>query len=99
MEPVVLDYETFYHKKDYSIRGSGNWAYTHDPRFDAYMLSVYDGEQGWVGEPKDFNWDALEGKLLLAHNASFDSSVTRRLAELGTAPAEISKSPWQCTAN
>jgi DNA polymerase family A len=99
METVMLDYETFYHKKDYSIRGLGNWAYTHDPRFDAYMLSAYDGDEGWVGEPKDFNWEAVKGKLLLAHNASFDNSVTRRLVELGTAPAWLVDAPWQCTAN
>ncbi|QHI69856.1 DNA polymerase [Tichowtungia aerotolerans] len=41
----------------------------------------------WVGHPKDFQcWEKLEGALLLAHNAAFDSLVFRRLQELGVIP-------------
>jgi hypothetical protein len=97
MRPVTLDYETFYIKNEYSVKDLGNWRYTHDERFDPYLLSVYDGEQSWVGNPADFNWAALEGALLLAHNAGFDSSVTERLGELGKIP--VITNPWACTAN
>lgn len=103
--PTTLDYETYYKKstpKDpgYSIRGMGNWRYTHDERFDPYLISVFDGANEWVGHPRDFNWDALEGAdLLLAHNAGFDRAVTNSLVEQGRAPAFLAKMPWHCTAN
>jgi hypothetical protein len=101
MRTIALDYETFYKKGDYSVRDLGNWRYCHDERFDAFLLSVTDGTEKWVGHPKDFNWDAIEySDLLLAHNASFDSAVTNRLAELGVAPSWLKDYPyWQCTAN
>lgn len=40
----------------------------------------------FVGPPVDFNWNKLEGCLLLAHNASFDSVVTKALQEQGRIP-------------
>ena len=105
MQKVVsLDYETFYIKPTpknhggYSVKTKGNWAYCNDERFDPYLLSVFDGSDSWVGETKNFNWDAIgESDLLIAHNAGFDSAVTRRLGELGQAP--VLKNKWQCTAN
>lgn len=100
MSSIALDYETFYKTGNdgYTIKDLGNWRYCHDDRFDAFLLSVHDGENSWVGHPKDFNWDAIQPTdLLLAHNASFDSEVTRRLAELNLAPALPNQ--WQCTAN
>ncbi len=107
MNHICLDYETFYIKptaslkdpvtQNYSVARLGNWRYCNDHRFDAYMLSVYDGTETWVGSPKDLNWNALEGRLLTAHNAGFDSAVTTRLGELGITP-KISNE-WVCTAN
>src|SRR6267142_697420 len=101
MSIIALDYETFYSeskKNRYTISDLGNWRYCNDERFDPFLLSVHDGSNSWVGHPKDFNWGAIApNDLLVAHNASFDSAVTRRLAELGRAPALTNK--WQCTAN
>lgn len=101
MNIIALDYETFYSKNKknpYTISDLGNWRYVHDERFDAFLLSVHDGENSWCGHPKNFNWDAIQPQdLLLAHNASFDSAVTRRLTELGQAP--VISNAWQCTAN
>lgn len=95
---IALDYETYYKKADYSVRDLGNWGYCRDSRFDAYLLSVTDGSESWVGHPREFNWDAIAPEdLLIAHNAAFDSAVTRRLTELGIAPDL--KNRWQCTAN
>ena len=104
MKPVAVDYETYYVKSKptdpgYSVAKQGNWRYCNDERFDPYMLSVFDGSNSWVGNPKDFNWEAIRGNLLLAHNAGFDSAVTRRLVELGHAPAWLLEAKWQCTAN
>jgi len=97
MKAISIDYETFYIKDEYSIKDLGNWRYVNDDRFDPYFLTVYDGEQSWAGNPADFNWDALEGATLVAHNAGFDSAVTRRLGELGKIP--VINNPWRCTAN
>jgi hypothetical protein len=99
MNTIALDYETFY-SKDYSIRDLGNWRYCHDAEFDPYMLSIFDGERKWVGHPEEFNWDALRGSRIIAHNAAFDGSVTDRLIEDGLVPPWVrAELPWQCTAN
>ena len=88
MKIFSFDYETFY-SKDYSIRDLGNWAYTHHPEFEAYMLAVSCDEGEWVGSPKDFDWELLRGQLVIAHNAGFEQAVTDRLKELGIVPADL----------
>jgi len=77
----------------------GNWRYCNDDRFDPYLLSAYDGERRWVGHPRDFNWEAVRGATLLAHNAGFERAVTRRLIELGQAPDWVLNNEWHCTAD
>jgi DNA polymerase I-like protein with 3'-5' exonuclease and polymerase domains len=53
----------------------------------------------WVGHPKDFQcWEKLEGALLLAHNAAFDSLVFHRLQEQKIIPP-IQPAAWRCTAS
>ena len=96
MRTIAIDFETYY-DKECTVKRLGNWGYTRHPAFDAYMVSVTDGEQSWCGHPKDFNWDALADSLLLAHNAAFDSSVYDALVEKGLAPRLNVR--WQCTAN
>lgn len=100
MSTVACDFETYYKKKDYSVADLGNWRYTHDERFDPYLISVCD-EDGdhWAGEPKDFNWESLRGADLLAHNMSFDGAVLDRMIEMGQAPAWLLENKRQCTAN
>lgn len=101
MSVITIDFETFYRKgegKTPSIKAQGNWAYTHDPEFEALIVSVCDGEQSWAGEPKDFNWEALRGHTLVAHNAGFDRAVYRRLVEDGAAPAGLD-ADWRCSAD
>lgn len=99
----MLDFETYYLKGTptnnggYSVKELGNWRYCHDERFDPYLLSAYDGSSSWVGHPRDFNWNAVDGALLLAHNAAFEREICRTLAEQGKAP--VLKNEWQCTAN
>jgi len=99
---IGFDFETFYHKSKkgggYSITQMGDYAYTHSPRFDAYLLTVADDTETWAGHPRDFNFDALNGQTLVSHNAHFDSGVHDRLVELGIAPA-IKPAAWFCTAN
>lgn len=95
----AVDFETFY-SKDYSLKVMPTWAYVFDPhQFDAYMVSVA-GPSGfmWVGKPKDFDWSVLNGKILLHHNAGFDSLVVKRLQQDGVIP-EFSPAEVHCTAD
>lgn len=99
MKTIAIDFETFYDSdRDYSIKTMGAWHYTHDPRFDPYMLSACDGQHTWAGHPSTFNWNTLKGALVLSHNRYFDELVYRRLVELGKAPL-VEIAGWECTAN
>ena len=97
MRTIALDWETFYDKVC-SVKTLGNWAYTHHPDFQAYMVSVYDGNESWAGHPRELNWDALDGARLLSHNAAFDANVYIAEAERGNVPW-INIPEWHCTAN
>jgi hypothetical protein len=99
MNTYAIDYETFF-SDDYSIKDLGNWAYTHHKEFDAYMLSVA-GINGyrWVGNPRDFDWNILQGQELIAHNAGFELAVTERLRELGIVPANFTYAGLYDTAD
>jgi len=96
---VAIDYETFYSKKlKYSLTTSIAETYCKHHLFDPYMLAVHDATQSWVGHPRDFNWAALEGRDVVAHNSYFEESVTAELIERGLIPKFTPKS-WSCTAN
>ena len=98
--PAVLavDFETYY-DRDYSLKKMDAWSYVHHPKFDAYLMSVYGDGFQWVGDPKDFQcWEKLDGALLLAHNAAFDSLVFKRLQEQKIIPP-IQPGGWRCTAS
>jgi len=62
----------------------------------------------WVGHPRDFkHWHLFKNAILLAHNATFDSLVFRRLQELKIIPSPLSSDlcplssgqTWCCTAS
>jgi len=89
MQPVAIDFETYYEQKandGYTLSNLGAWEYCFDPRFDAYLMSMYDGVNQWVGHPREFEWDFLRGKTLLTHNSNFDGVVMISLALNGTIP-------------
>ena len=47
-----------------------------------------DGRQLYIGRPENFDgWDFLKGRILIAHNAAFDSVVTDELARRGLVPS------------
>jgi hypothetical protein len=94
---IAFDTETYYDKVC-TVRKQGAWRYCHDPAFYCYLISVHDGEETWVGEPKDFNWDALEGNDILSHNAFFDRNVYLAGVESNLYP-KVNVNSWQCTAN
>lgn len=74
-----------------------------------------DGRQLYVGRPERFpDWENLKGRILLAHNAAFDSVVTDELARRGLIPAWMGETEslemqgldldwtapeWKCTAD
>lgn len=97
--PVGIDYETFYHKADgYSLSSMHPYAYVHDKRFDAYLVSIVTPDkQEYVGPPNLFDWTSLKGALCVAHNAAFDALVYNRTVELGLC-AEMNNE-WVCTAD
>lgn len=100
---VAVDFETYY-DDDYSVADSTYWHYCHDPRFDAYMVSVYCPDLGisYVGSPMDFDWTLIDGLLWLAHNSPFDRAVWDRLVELAPESHTLRKAQpmaWVNTAD
>lgn len=99
----ACDFETAYDSKnDYGLKSQTVYEYTHDSRFDAYMVAIFgDDKDGnhieFVGDPVEFDWSRLDGVTLVAHNASFDGAVLARLQELGLVPDRHFE--WVCTAD
>lgn len=59
-----------------------------------------DGRQLYIGRPERFpDWENLKGRLLLAHNASFDEVVTLELVKRGALPSYLHENKWACTAD
>lgn len=59
-----------------------------------------DGRELYIGRPEDFRyWDTLKGRILVAHNAAFDSVVTDELARRGLVPSWLLEAEWKCTAD
>ena len=85
-----------------AICGNGLWDRPpEDP--GRTMKCVYreleDGRQLYIGRPENFDgWTRLGGRILLAHNASFDSVVTLELSARGLLPG-LHDVEWQCTAD
>lgn len=99
MNHVAIDFETFYSKKlKYGLKIQIAETYCKHDLFDPYMLSVHDAEQSWVGHPRDFNWEALEGRDVVAHNAYFEQTVVNEMKSRGWIPNVKFKS-MSCTAN
>lgn len=98
MNTYAVDFETYY-DKEVSIRILGPKGYFSHHLFDAYLVTIV-GDDGfqYVGCPKQFDWNILNGQRLLSHNASFDQSLYLHGVEQGwwnsCSPAE-----WHCTAD
>lgn len=98
-QPIAIDFETFYSKKlKCTVFGNLPEEYVSHELFDTYMVSVCDGTQAWSGHPRDFNWGALDGKVLLSHNRRFDNTVLNKEVSEGRIP-KINWAAWHCTAN
>lgn len=94
MRTVAIDFETYY-DSDYSVRDMTIDRYVRDPRFNPYLISVADDSESWAGKPCDFNFDALDGALLVAYNAAFDRRVNAEASRRSIFPA-TKESGWRC---
>ena len=95
---VGLDFETFY-SSAYSVSQMGNWAYCHDSRFNAWAMSVSDGERTCVCTPAEFPWGTISGREFVSHNREFDEAVFLRLEEMGIIGRDGARpSTWHCSA-
>lgn len=98
MKNVVIDFETYY-DDECSIKTLGPLGYVEHPSFDAYLVSIYDGENRFVGHPRDFDFTSiLDGYQWWAHNAQFDWTVYEWCVKRGYAEVSYPK-PWLCTAS
>ena len=93
---VAVDFETYY-SGEYSVSKLGNWAYTHHPKFNAYLISVSDGVNTIACRPQEFPWETIDGKYWVSHNREFDRSVYERLVNLGEA-APVAPKDWFCSS-
>lgn len=66
----------------------------------SFVRKLPDGRQLYVGRPENFrDWANLKNRVLIAHNAAFDSVVTDELAKRGLVPHWLLESEWKCTAD
>lgn len=66
---------------------------------DCVYRTLDDGRQLYIGRPSYFDhWSRLNHRILIAHNASFDSVVTDECVKRGIIPP-LEDVEWQCTAD
>ena len=100
LDPIAIDFETYYAKGECDIRTLGNWAYCRHPDWEASLVSVYSEEISYVGSPKKAPWAQIaKHGTLIAHNAAFDQTVLERLVELGEIPESMLSKEWIDTAD
>ena len=78
-QAVAIDFETYY-DKECSVRGATARNYCLHEKFEAYLVAIYAPDEfEFVGHPKDFDWTQLEGRTIIAHNASFEEAIILHL--------------------
>lgn len=97
--PVAIDFETFFSKKlKYSMTRMIAEQYCRHEQFDPYLIAACDGTTTWAGHIRDFNWRALDGQVLLAHNWYFEKSILDELQRREWVP-KLAYKEGHCTAN
>ena len=95
----VIDWETYY-DKDCTIKGTTTWEYCKHERFHPYLVGLAWGggkDESWAGDPREFDWGRLEGRIAVAHNRGFDYPVTLKAIEMGLMP-DIEIKGWHDTS-
>lgn len=94
---VTIDFESFYDRKGkVTIKDLGVYRYVRTAY--VYLVAIYDGDQLYVGDPRDFDWSSIAGRHWVSHNRSFDYEVHRALVEAGEIEDEH-PSFWDCSAD
>ena len=102
MDHIAIDFETFFSKKlKYSLTTQIAEQYCRSPHFDPYLISACDGARCWVGNPREFNWGCLAGRVVVAHNAYFEQAVLNEMERREWIPkgTVASIKAFHCTAN
>jgi hypothetical protein len=101
MPVVCIDFETFYSRKlKYTLKTSIAEQYCRSEHFDPYIIAANDETTSWAGHPRDFNWNALDGQVVLAHNAYFEQTVIKEMERREWIPAIYNRvKEFHCTAN
>lgn len=95
---ISLDTETYWSRKTkYSVRVLLPEHYVAHHQFDCYIVSACEGTTAWAGSPKDFNWAALDGRVLISHNARHDQAVVREMIKRNLIP-DFRPAAWHCSA-
>ena len=95
---IAIDFETYY-DKEYSLKKLSTYNYIYDERFDPYLVSAYSKDFSFVGPPSKLDWQCINGKVVVMHNASFDELVMQRLMELDVIPETVKPAQVLCTAD
>lgn len=95
---VGVDFEAYFKENEHDIDTLGAHAYNRHPKSYAYLVSVSDGPNLWVGHPREFDWTTLKGRILISHNASFDEDVYLAGVERGEY-AKVEYAEWVCSAD
>ena len=99
-EIASIDFETYFDKKETSLSKMNVWEYVFHPKTFPYMMSVKTSMFEWCGDPREFAmWDLFDGKVVCAHNASFDGLIWKRLERDGVVPKDCKPRRWVCTAD
>jgi hypothetical protein len=96
---IALDTENWYSSKlKVSVRVMSPEQYAAHPSFECYCVSACDGNTAWSGSPEAFNWQSLEGRVLVSHNARYDMAIVREMIRRGQIP-DFKPAAWWCSAS
>jgi hypothetical protein len=99
-EHVAVDFETtFFPKRKIGLRSMGVDQYLRHPETEIYLVAIHADEGSFLGNPSEFDWSSIGGRVWVSHNAAFDKRVWRRLCELHPEIAEHQPSEWNCSSN
>jgi len=82
MKIIGIDFETYYHERDFTLKKMTTEAYIRDPQFEVVGVALQtEGERpkwfsGTKAQTKEFleSWN-LHENIALAHNAAFDMAI------------------------
>lgn len=99
MSHILLDYETYY-DDECSVVVQGNEMYARHPLCDPYLLAACDGENTWVGHPRDFDYNILDNyDEVVAYNSGFDYAIATIACKLKGYGSPDPARMWNCASD